>query len=165
MVSCKPNAKESIISDFESDSDLDRLFWSCHTLYSLKESYVSHGSRALKVDLFPSSYPGVSLKVQETDWSNFSELRFDVINPQRKKLPLTIRIDDTKDYPLWGERYNHTLLLEEGTNRIIIQLNTLLKSGSNKQLNLSNIQKMLIFSPHPDEKIVLYFDYFRLVTQ
>jgi hypothetical protein len=149
----------------QRESDLERLFWKCHTLYSLTEDHVAHGSMALKVELFPSSYPGVSPRIQETDWSDFNELRFDVFNPQSKKLPLTIRIDDSKDYPKWGERYNHTLMLEEGANRIIIPLNRLVKSGSRKQLNITNIQRMLIFSPHLNERIVLYFDDIRLVMQ
>ena len=51
---------EIVLFDFESDSELDQVHWKCHTLMSVCDQNVTHGKGSLKLELFPSDYPGFS---------------------------------------------------------------------------------------------------------
>ena len=57
---CTKPESEKILFDFESDSELDRFHWQCHTLFSLSDEHATHGKKSLKLELFPSDYPGLS---------------------------------------------------------------------------------------------------------
>ena len=35
--------RESILFDFESDRELDRVHWKCHTLMSISDQHSTHG--------------------------------------------------------------------------------------------------------------------------
>ena len=75
---------------------------------------------------------------------------------------MTVRIDDSKDYPDYADRYNKTFYLQPGANTISIPIDMLITSGTKRKLNLKMIYRVLIFMAKPNEKVVLYFDYMRL---
>ena len=70
---------EYILFDFESEAELDRLYWSCHTLMSVSDEHVAHGQKALKLELFPSDYPGFIPKLGINDWSGYKAFCFDIL--------------------------------------------------------------------------------------
>jgi len=151
-----------VLFDFETDSELDRMEWNCHTLQSLSAEHVTHGIRSLKVELYPSDYPGVSPVLTRSDWSGYKELCFDIYNPQEHVVTVIVRIDDQRQFPAYEERYNKGFLLRPGMNRMNIPFSTLLTSGSGRRLNLKGISRLMIFLSHPRERVVLYLDYIRL---
>ena len=51
----------------------------------------------------------------------------------------------------------------KGSNPIEIPLNTLVTSGTRREMVLKSIHRFLIFMVNPTEKNVLYVDYIRLV--
>lgn len=164
LLNCNNNtAQERILFDFESDSELDRIHWSCHTLLSLSSEHVTHGKRSLKMELYPSDYPGLDPKIEANDWRGFKALCFDIYNPENKKVQISVRIDDRKDYPEYKGRYNKRFIMNQGMNQISIPLNTLVTSGTDRNLNLKNIYRLLIFTANPEKKVVLYIDYIRLI--
>jgi hypothetical protein len=156
-------ATEKILFDFETEQDLDRVQWKCHALFSLLEEHSSHGAQCLRLELYPSSYPGLAPVVKEKDWSGFRSLCFEVYNPHEEEIQITVRIDDRKDWPDYSERYNKSFQLVGGSNRIEIPLSTLVTSGTRNQMDLKNIHRFLIFLVNPPQKKVLYVDYIRLV--
>jgi hypothetical protein len=153
---------EKILFDFESDSELDRFHWKCHTLFSLSDEHATEGRKSLKMELFPSDYPGLTPKLTINDWRAYRTFSFSVYNNQQKEIPLTVRIDDSKDHPDYPDRYNKTFNLVPGANTIVIPLNTLETSGTKRKLNLKSIYRSIIFIPGPHAKVVLYLDYLRL---
>jgi hypothetical protein len=159
---CSKLESEKILFDFESDSELDRFHWECHTLFSLSDEHSTHGEKSLKVELFPSDYPGLTPKLASNDWKGYNTFSFDVYNAQHIAIPLTVRIDDSKDYPDYPDRYNKTFHLRPGANTVSIPMDTLVASGTKRNLDLQMIYKVLIFVAKPNERIVLYFDYFHL---
>lgn len=159
---CTKTEHEKILFDFESDNELNRFHWECHTLFSLSDKHVMHGVKSLKLDLFPSDYPGLKPMTITHDWRKYKVFSFDVYNAHNKTIPLTVRIDDSKgslDYP---DRYNKTFLLQPGANTVLVPLDSLMTSVTNRKLDLNMIYKIMIFMAKPDEKVVLYFDYIRL---
>jgi hypothetical protein len=163
VVGCKGQEKERVLFDFESDEEMDQFHWKCRTLFSLSEEHVSHGRRSLRMELFPDEYPGIAPMISNTDWRGFSTFCFDVYNAEKDPVPLTVRIDDRKDYPDYGDRYNRTFFLAPGKNAIALHLKDLRTAGAARALNLKNIYRVLMFVTRPQHKILLYFDYLRLI--
>lgn len=155
---------ERVLFDFESDSELDRFHWKCHTLFSLSDEHITHGARSLRLELYPSPYPGLAPMLEENDWQRYKTLCFDIYNPEKAALRITVRIDDRKDYPDYGNRYNKGFVIQPGLNRIHIPFDSLITSRTGRTLDLKKIYRLLIFMVRPEKKVVLYVDYLRLVT-
>jgi len=156
---------ERVLFDFESDAEFDRFHWKCHTLFSLSDEHVTHGKKSLRVELYPSDYPGLTPTLGENDWRDYKVLSFDIFNPEEGALTITVRIDDRKDYPNYEDRYNKGFILEPGMNHMSIPLDSLVTSGKDRKLNLKKIYRILIFMTRPEKRVVLYMDYIRLVRR
>ena len=154
---------EFVLSDFESDADLDRFHWKCHTLFSLSNENVTHGDKSLRLELYPSDYPGLALKLGMNNWSRYKILSFDISNPEDEETSISVRIDDKQDYPNYADRYNKSFIIKPGLNRLNIPLTSLITSGARRPLDLKKIYRFLIFMSHPQKKSVLYIDYVHLV--
>lgn len=153
--------RNSLFYDFETEAILDTLNWRCKTIFALSDKHTTSGQKCLKMELYPSPYPGIALNNFDPDWSEYDVLKFDIHNQENILLKLTIRIDDT-DNPSYNDRYNKTVILNPGVNRISIPLNSLVTSGTNRKLNLLSIEKVILFLVQPKEKRTLYLDNLRL---
>ena len=159
---CTGPESEKILFDFESDSELDHFHWQCHTLFSLSDEHAVHGKKSLKLELFPSDYPGLVPMLASNNWRGYKTFSFDVYNTQSKIIPLTVRIDDSKDYPDYPDRYNNTFYLQPGANTVSIPMDMLFTSDRKRKLDLKMIYSLVIFVAQPSKRIVLYFDNIRL---
>ncbi len=165
LAACAGNVPgERVLFDFESDSELDRLHWKCHTLLALSDEHTTHGARSLRLELYPSPYPGLAPTLQKNDWRRFKALCFDIYNPENVTLGVTVRIDDRKDYPDYGNRYNKGFVIQPGMNRIRIPFDSFITSDTGRTLDLKKIYRLLIFMVRPEKRVVLYVDYLRLVS-
>ena len=165
LTSCsRPVPAELVLFDFESDAELDRFHWKCHTLFRLSDEHVTHGTRSLRLELYPSEYPGLAPILEKKDWSGYRALCFDIYNPAKKELRISLRIDDREDFPDYKDRYNKSFILQSGMNRMSLPLDSLVTTGGRRSLDLKNIYRLLIFMVNPSQKVVLYADYMRLVS-
>ncbi len=155
---------QMVLFDFESDADLDQIHWKCHTLFTLSDQYATHGTKSLKMELYPSTYPGFASPLKQNDLKNFTAFCFDIYNPEGKEVPITLRIDDKEDSPDYSDRYNRTFTLTPGMNRMTIPLGSLITSGTDRKLDLEKINRFLLFSVNPEQKLILYLDHIRLVS-
>lgn len=166
MGACEKIAdQELILYDFESEAVLNEVHWKCHTLFSLSDKYAVHGKKSLRLELFPSSYPGLSPALKYHDWRGYQSLCFEVYNPTPDTLKLILRVDDKKEALEYTDRYNKAFLINPGANTLKIPLDSLVTSETNRPLALKNIYQFLVFMSHPDRNHVLYLDYFRLIPK
>jgi hypothetical protein len=157
--------KEYILFDFESDHELDDINWQCHTLMSISGRYVTHGKSSLMLEMYPSAYPGFKPELKVKDWSKYKALCFDVYYPYDAERNITVRIDDTEDNTEYKDRYNKNFIIKKGMNNIRIPLDSLVTSGTKRRMDTSTIDKFLLFTVSPAEKVVLYIDYIRLSAE
>jgi hypothetical protein len=140
------------------------VHWQCHTLFTLSDEHATHGRKSLRLELYSSEYPGLAPMLDENDWRGYKNLCFDIYNSEEEVLSVTVRIDDRKDYPNYGDRYNESFIIQPGMNQIRIPFNSLLTSNTGRALDLKKIYRLLIFMVRPEKKVVLYVDYLRLVS-
>lgn len=159
LSSCSSGGSEKVmLADFEHDAELDMLQWSCRTLYALSDEHVTHGKKALKMELYPSDYPGLVFTPPVRDWRNYRLFAFDVFNPQAEPLSLTVRMDDSRHYPPYGDRLNKRFTLRPGLNHIVLPFAELTTSGTNRPLEMKNIERVFIFAVGPKTKQVFFVD-------
>lgn len=158
----KSTPHELMLFDFENDSDLDHLEWRCHTLYSLSSNHSTHGSMSLKMDLFPSDYPGLYSLLLVKNWRTYNILSFDIYNTAQQAVQITVRIDDQKKNQEYADRYSRNFMIASGQNKITIPLTTLLTKDSKRHLDLSHIHRLYIFASHPTTRLTLYIDAIKL---
>jgi hypothetical protein len=164
MVTCSTHVPpELVLLDFETDSELDQLRWKCFTLFSLSNKHATHGNRSLRMEFYPSDYPGLNPILSVNDWCEYTAICMDIYYPEKEKTMISVRIDDQKENPDYAERYDQKFNLMPGLNHIHIPLKTLVTSGTQRPLNLKKIYRLIIFMPHPKKKFVLYVDYIRLL--
>lgn len=157
--------KELVLFDFENDAELNRIHWKCFTMFALSEEHATHGQKSLKMELYPSDWPGWTPKIARTDWRAFQAFGFDLYNPGDDKLTLFMRIDDREDFPGYPDRYNRSFLLAPGNNRIEVKLEELITSSTQRRLDLDNIYRLFLFMHEPESKITLYLDNVRLIRE
>lgn len=156
--------REEILFDFEMEADLDRLHWKCHVVYSLSDQHVTHGMRSLKLELYPSAYPGLSPKLDLHDWRSYRSLCFDIYNPYDHEETISLRVDDMKVANDYADRVNQRKTLSPGMNQVVIPFETLVTSGTQRMLNLKTIERFLLFQADPREKKIFFLDNVRLVS-
>lgn len=154
---------DPVLIDFETDADLDRVHWKCHTLMGLSSEHATHGKGSLRLELYPSDYPGFEPLLDQKDWREYRTLCFDVFNPSERRVSITLRIDDRKERPDYRDRYNNPIMLNPGMNRITIPLGTLITTGTGRDLDLGTIERLILFTVSPPRRVLLYLDHLRLV--
>lgn len=156
------HAGTTYLADFESDADLDRLQWSCRTFFSLSAEHVAHGTKSLKVELYPSPYPGLSFVPHVKNWKGYRALSFDIRVPSGDDV-VNVRIDDRVGGDMDDrEFFSRGLAVQRGTNRISIPLGGLATSDGRRNLELSRIERVHIFAVAPNKKTVWHIDAIRL---
>jgi len=116
------------------------------------------------MELYPSEYPGLKPFLKTNDWSGYKELCFDVYNMAAQNIKLSTRIDDQKDLPEYEDRFNMSFDLKFGMNHLRIPLDSLLTSGTHRQLDLRKIYRFYMFVVNPPRKVTLHVDYIRLIS-
>lgn len=162
MGACQKYESDYQLFDFESDQELDLLLWQCKTLFTLSGENVTHGSKSLKLELYPSRYPGLSTKLNHHNWSRYKSLNLDVYNTHNYQIIITIRIDDHQNESKQTDQYFHNLVLKPGLNNYRISLIDARKALSHNQLNLLSIVGFHIYMSSPDSKKTLFIDNIRL---
>ena len=160
---CAKKPAETLLFDFETDAELDRFAWRCHTLFSLSDEYVTHGMKSLRFELFPTDNPGMAPVDFPKNWRGYKAFCFDVYSVHDHDFFLEILITDRDDGTDYSERYNDKLLIRTGANTVCLPCDSLVTSGTKRRMSLKNIFLIDLFMTKPDKKIILYFDYFRLV--
>ena len=161
--SCRrPPQQDLVLYDFEDEHDLDRLHWKCHVLYAFSPQHAAHGRYCLRMDLYPSTYPGLSLPLSRHDWRGFNSLCFEIFSPAAETLHITVRIDDRRDTPPYSDRYNRRFALRPGMNAVRIPIAGLTTSGTHRRLNAAAIERFMFFMVKPERRRTLFVDYIRL---
>ena len=155
-----PRNRQPFAFDFETDADLDRVHWECGEIFSLSDTFATHGERGLRLEILSGKYPGLKFFKFDPDWSGYRALVFDVFNPQPQELTLHVRVDDRRQAPA-GDRYNGVLYLPPGVSQQRLVLDSL-RTRHGRLLRRQHIESVYLFLVQPQERVVLFFDYVRL---
>jgi hypothetical protein len=153
-----------VLSDFETPYELD--CWNAGpAIMHLDTNQVRHGRKAMRIDLAPGIYPGISLETFRHNWLGYSWVQFSLYNTTTHELLIYLKIYDrshTERGYEYSDRFNRTLPLMPGWNDYNISLNEIAFAPQDRTMDLSKIASFSLFLSSLDKPMTLYLDYLRL---
>lgn len=150
-----------LIATFEHYQELSR--W--HGRNELSGAYVSEGKRSLKSKFTTRRYSRISLTEMPHDWVGFKYLKFDLYNPDATELELTLRIQDERHRRLrssFNDRYTRRLSIKPGWNAFSINLEEVKNAPEGREMDMSKVDEIALFSMSLPERRTIYTDNWRL---
>ena len=150
-----------VLSDLESPFELTR--WSGNQLEI--EKLDATNNHVLGITFTTDEYSNLTFESFPGDWTGFSSISFRVFNDDTNGRILNLRIHDQDhrnsnwDY---SDRFNQIINLASGWNNITIDLDLVRGQPLNREIDMSKIEKIIIFSNNYQTSVRLYFDDFRL---
>ena len=153
------------LADFNSSLELDRWRGDVDIVRLLS----SRGDeKVLRVQLETEHFSGIALAYFHADWRNYQQLRFELFNPDKTVLMLTIRIHDNKHYgsgnSTYHDRFNRQLHIEPGWNSISIDVHDIGEAPASRTMDLAKVQEIGLFSIDLPKPRVVYIDALRLTN-
>lgn len=158
-----------VLADFESGEEL-RL-WTPHrdsggvrTAAKTSKQFASSGISSFHVQTVPGIWSGVTYNAGDRDWRDYHALVLDVLNPSDESFSLAFRIDDEGDCTKYADRFNKSIVLKDGWNRIEILIDQIKNGPQERELNISSIRWLYLFTRPNEPPREFYVDYVRLVS-
>jgi len=150
-----------VLSDFESTFELTR--WSGNQL--IVEELGANNNHVMGNTFTTDEYSTLRFKSFPDDWTGFSSISFRIFNDGTNIRKLNLRIHD-QDHRVsnwdYNDRFNQVIGLTSGWNKINIDLNLVRMQPRNRNMDMSKIEKVIIFSHYLPVNTRLYFDDFKL---
>ncbi len=154
------------LATLESPLELSR--WRGRDYLRITSDHVHDGERSLEVTLPPGLYSGTTLAHFPRDWTEYKGLEFYAFNPDATALPVTVKIYDKIHDTLghhYYDRYNGRRTLRPGWTRIFVDLQEVRYAPKAREMDMSQIRHVQIFTEHLKTKRLIYLDSFRLLAE
>ena len=115
-----------------------------------------------RIDFKRGTYPGVSIIETYPDWSTYKVLTIIIYSNLIQSFDLTLRIHDDKHNYAYSDRFNATQTINNGSNYFRILLEDIKNSPSNREMNMTRIKELILFSAQPAEGLHFYVGKMRL---
>ncbi len=150
-----------ILSDFESPYELTR--WSGNQLEI--KNLDDDNNHVMGNTFLTDEYSNLTFKTFPNNWTGFTNLTFRIFNEGVNDHILKLRIHDRhhrKSNWDYNDRFNQNINLTPGWNKISIDLNIVRVQPRNRNMDMSKIETLTLFSHNLKANIRFYFDDFRL---
>lgn len=132
----------------------------------ISNDWSSDGDYSLSVRLHQSQYPGAALIYLGRDWSEFKQLRFDVMNPGKQNLKLIVKIQDQPHSDTgfdYHDRYHQEIEIRAGEQSdVVVDLENVKNAPASRQMDMTQINMIDIFSVDVVSPLAFYVDRVRL---
>ena len=118
--------------------------------------------RVAQVTFHPANYPGIILRGPFPDWTGYDRLAFEVYSGMDSAVDLELRIHDVGHDESFTDRFNRTLRIAPGANRVAIALAEVRAAPAGRSLDMGHIAALVLFVDHLKKPCTLYLDAFRL---
>lgn len=131
-----------VLATFENEREMRR--WSRRITRSSEES--SEGEFSGKFYFNSDAYRGFGLFRIARDWSAYTQLSIDLLNPTTHNLNVSLRIEDVFIRKRWqyNNAFNKDLQLRPGWQTFRVTLNDIENGPENRKLDLKNIYSIRI---------------------
>ena len=90
-------------------------------------------------------YPGIVIMDVYPDWSGYDSLILVMHVPDSSDLALGLRIDDRKNNREYWDRFQATMELNPGTNRLAFSLDDIRRSPRNRAMDMTDVVALLVY--------------------
>jgi VanZ family protein len=120
------------------------------------------GGQVARLTFLDAPWPGVVIREPYPDWSGYQALRFQLWSELDAPVELVLRVDDTHRERSHRDRFNASFIVTPGLNDFTVPLSTIAHGPRDRQLDVSDISQIILFSRRPDEPFELYLGRFWL---
>ncbi|MCP4705582.1 MAG: hypothetical protein GY865_13360 [candidate division Zixibacteria bacterium] len=96
------------------------------------------------------------------DWTGFENFTFIVFSKHDESINLEFRINDWWHDNNYYDRFNRTLIIKPGLNKIIIPLEEVKNAPNSRVMKMNKIKAIVLFTEYPIENFDVYIDDFKL---
>ncbi len=150
------------IISFESDEDMRRLDWKCHTAFERAGGISGQGNYALHMDLAPGDYPGVEIFDVPRNWHGYQTFEFYFQAPAAAGQTLHIRIDDQEIADDFDERYQGQVKIAGDAQKVVIPVEEIRNQPAKGPLNMRTVKRIVIYLHNQKGRSRLILDDLRL---
>lgn len=129
-------------------------------------SWKRNPSRSLQVQFDPGRLPSVQFLEPMKNWSDFSQLTFDVFNAAEQPMQISLRIDDQTLGPHNEDHMTVARIVPEGGHHVVINFEDFKADAIQRNrpglASFKNIRSFMVFVGTTDVRATLYFDNFAL---
>lgn len=112
----------------------------------IPEPWASGSQRALRIDFYPGSWPGIDFTEPPPNWLGYRTLQVEVINPTSAELVFTIRIDDRQHNGREVDRFNRSFEVAPATRAIFpIPLQDIASAPRDRRFDLTQVKRIILF--------------------
>jgi hypothetical protein len=153
-----------VLASFETDAETKR--WEFENVFTARNQKFSvSGSYSLKVKYLPGMYSSISLVQMKSDWRDHEQLSLSIFSINQQNLQFEIKVHDkyhTHRQQGYDDRFNKNITLEHGWNFINIPISDIAVSPKGRLMDMSNINKISLFTHKIAQPTILYIDDIRL---
>lgn len=121
------------------------------------EAWTEKSGRRVSVITFPQNpWPGVTVRELYPDWTEMKAYRMQVFSTRDHPVHLTLRIEDSLHNYRRNDRFNRTLTIEPGLNDVSIPLQEIRDAPAGREMDLSQIWRLILFTSRPEEPLQLH---------
>ncbi len=124
--------------------------------------HATEGSWALRVDLQPGKYPGITLRDPPPDWSSYVQLVFDVELDDGPPLDLVVKIEDIEHDGEYYDRFHQKVRLSPGRHQVQVALTDVAAAPRGREMDLRGIASLQLFTVQLDCPRTIHLDHVRL---
>jgi hypothetical protein len=121
------------------------------------------GKLVAEVTLHKAKYPGIEFTDLHPDWSGYSYLVLSIYSTTPRPFPLVIRIHDENHNFALHDRFNRRLAIVPGENRVRIPIEAIRTAPLRREMDMSAIKTVILFSPVPQHPLTFQLSNLRLI--
>jgi len=144
--------EETLLFNFEGESELDRIDFKCKTRFQLSNAYKNEGNTSLEMNFYPTDRVGFILKDLKYKINEDHSLSFWAYNPSLDTSILFVKIEVNNT-----SKYIYQSELKNGENIIKLSFKKLSKDFITK-----DIKTISIYRENIDHIETIYFDDFKI---
>jgi len=153
------------LASFERPRELQH--WTVNeTRIARAQDRVSDGRWSMQLDMFPSRWPGASLRPAR-DWSNYQQLVFDVWlsrvavkgASENQTLDLIVKVSDAVHNGETHDRFEKTVRITASQKQTFrIRLSEIRAAPASRKMDLSHIVQLQFFTIRPKQPRTIWLD-------
>ncbi len=127
--------------------------------FNTEKSEINHAGQMLLNKFGHSSF---LIEEPYPDWTGYDKFRFIIFSKQSENINLGFRINDRLHDNSYYDRFNKTITIVPGLNKIVFPITEIKKAPVSRLMDMRDIRSIILFTEHSMDSLDIYLDDFRL---
>lgn len=121
------------------------------------------GQKVGKLKIKARVHSGFKIQEPYPDWRSYKFLAFDIFSAMPSDTKVEIKITDFGGGETYSDRFNREIPLKPGHNEVRIPIEDIRRAPAGREMDMTAIQAISLFTQQPDKKLLLYLGNIQLI--